>query len=92
MPRTVAEIPAGGMIAGMTTTKIAVSLPSELVEQAQRAVVEGRAPSVSAYVARALEEQTKLDDLASLLDEMLAETGGPLTAAERHAADSALGR
>jgi hypothetical protein len=27
-----------------------------------------------------------------LLDEMLAETGGPLTAAERTAADRALGR
>jgi hypothetical protein len=47
---------------------------------------------VSAYVARALEEQTKLDDLASLLDEMLDETGGPLTASERKAADRALGR
>jgi hypothetical protein len=47
---------------------------------------------VSAYVARALEEQAKLDDLGSLLDEMLAETGGPLTAAERRAADRALGR
>lgn len=80
------------MINSMTTSKIAVSLPSELVEQARRAVAEGRAPSVSAYVARALEERTKLDDLASLLNEMLAETGGPLTASERKAADKALGR
>jgi predicted transcriptional regulator len=64
----------------------------ELVEQAQRAVAEGRAASVSAYVARALEEQSKLDDLASLLKEMLAETGGPLSAAERKAADQALTR
>jgi Arc/MetJ-type ribon-helix-helix transcriptional regulator len=81
-----------GMMKGMTRTKIAVSLPSELVEQAQRAVAEGRAPSVSAYVAKALEEQAKLDDLGSLLEEMLAESGGPLTAAERRAADRALGR
>lgn len=81
-----------GMIAGMTTTKIAVSLPAELVEQARRAVSEGRAASVSAYVAHALEEAARLDDLASLLDEMLAETGGPLTAKERKAADRALGR
>lgn len=80
------------MIAGMTTTKIAVSLPAELVEQAHRAVVEGRASSVSAYVADALEEKAKLDDLASLLDEMLAETGGALNAKERKAADRALGR
>ena len=67
----------------MTSTKIAVSLPSELVEQARRAVDEGRAASISAYVAQALEEQAKLDDLASLLSEMLDETGGPLTNAEK---------
>src|ERR1019366_3222990 len=73
------------MITGMTTTKIAVSLPAGLVEQAKRAVAEGRASSVSAYVARALEEQAKLDDLASLLDEMLADTGGPLPATDRQA-------
>ena len=80
------------MIIGMTRTKIAVSLPAELVEQAHRAVAAGRAASVSAYVAHAIEEQAKLDDLASLLAEMLAETGGPLTAKERRAADRALGR
>jgi Arc/MetJ-type ribon-helix-helix transcriptional regulator len=83
---------SAGMITGMTTSKIAVSLPSQLVEQAQRAVAEGRSPSVSAYVAGALREQAKLDDLASLLKEMLAETGGPLTPAERKTADEALGR
>lgn len=80
------------MIESMTTSKIAVSLPAQLVEQAQRAVAEGRASSVSAYVAEALEEKTKLDDLASLLEEMLVETGGPLTADERTRADRALGR
>ena len=36
-------------------------------------------------------ERAKLDDLASLLDEMLVETGGPLTAAERRRADQILG-
>ncbi len=76
----------------MTMAKIAVSLPSELVEHAQQAVAEGRAGSVSAYVAAALQEKAKLEDLASLLDEMLAESGGPLTPAERRAADRALGR
>jgi len=38
-----------GMMSGMTSTKIAVSLPSELVAQAKRAVADGRSPSVSAY-------------------------------------------
>jgi Arc/MetJ-type ribon-helix-helix transcriptional regulator len=77
---------------GMTTTqKIAISLPKHVAEGARRAVRSGRAKSVSAYVADALEEKVKLDDLSQLLDEMLAESGGPLTAAERRAADRALG-
>jgi antitoxin ParD1/3/4 len=80
------------MMTGMTTAKIAVSLPAELVAQARQAVSDGRAASVSAYVASALEHQAKLDDLASLLEEMLAESGGPLSAEERRAADQVLGR
>lgn len=77
---------------GMTTTqKIAVSLPKHVAEGARRAVRSGRAKSVSAYVADALEEKVKLDELSLLLDEMLAESGGPLTVAERRAADRALG-
>ena len=71
--------------------KIAVSLPRRLAERARRAVRQGRAPSVSAYVASALEERVKLDELSTLLDEMLAESGGPLTAAERREADRTLG-
>jgi antitoxin ParD1/3/4 len=81
-----------GHTTGMTATeKIAISLPATLAERARRAVRRGRAASLSAYVAAALEEKAKLDDLAALLDEMLAETGGPLTAAERRAADRTLG-
>ena len=75
----------------MTASKIAVSLPYRLVAQANRAVARGVAESVSAYVAAALEEKGKLDDLAALLGEMLAETGGPLTDAERREADAILG-
>jgi Arc/MetJ-type ribon-helix-helix transcriptional regulator len=78
------------MINGMTTAKIAVSLPKGILEGARRAVRRGRAPSMSAYVASALEKQAKLDDLDELLDEMLLETGGPLTARERRRADRAL--
>jgi Arc/MetJ-type ribon-helix-helix transcriptional regulator len=80
------------MTTGVTTTKIAVSIPAELVEGARRAVAEGRSASVSAYVARALGEQAKLDDLGSLLEEMLAATGGPLTAAVQKDADRVLRR
>ena len=71
--------------------KIAVSLPVRAAESARYAVRRGRAQSVSAYIATAIEEKTKLHDLAVLLDEMLAASGGPLTATERRAADRALG-
>ena len=71
--------------------KIAVSLPRGLAERARRAVRQGHAASVSAYVASALEEKMNLDELSSLLDEMLAESGGPMTSAERREADRALG-
>ena len=74
-----------------TTEKIAISLPKRVAERTRRAVKRGRAASVSAYVATALEEQLKLDELAALLSEMLAESGGPLTARERSAADRKLG-
>lgn len=81
-----------GHTTGMTSTqKIAISLPKHVAEGARRAVRSGRAKSVSAYVADALEEKVKLDDLAELLDEMLADSGGPLKPAERRAADRSLG-
>ena len=70
--------------------KIAVSLDPDLVDGARRAVADGRAESVSADVARALEELSKLDDLDALLDEMLEATGGPLTDAERVEIDGLL--
>jgi hypothetical protein len=79
------------MMTGMTKSKIAVTLPPELVARARRAVRQKRAESVSAYVAAALAEKAKLDDLNEMLAAMLAESGGPLTDKERLAADVALG-
>jgi antitoxin ParD1/3/4 len=72
-------------------TKFAVSMPSEVAERARRAVRKGRAASLSAYVAQAVEAKVAQDDLEGLLAEMLAATGGPMTAAERRTADRALG-
>jgi len=72
------------------TTKIAISLPDDLVVAARRAVAEGRAVSVSAFIASALEEQERYADLASLLAEMAAEAGPP-TEADRAWARQALG-
>ena len=80
------------MMDGMTAkAKIAVTLPADLVESARSAVQAGRASSVSAYVAGALEQRVKLDELDVLLAEMLAETGGPLTEVERAEIDREAG-
>jgi Arc/MetJ-type ribon-helix-helix transcriptional regulator len=59
------------------TTKIAISLPDDLVAAARRAVADGRAASVSAFIADALEEHGRYEELAVLLSEMAAEAGPP---------------
>ena len=80
------------MTGGMTSYhKLAISLPSKAAEGVRRAVREGRAASVSAYIAKAIDEKTKNDDLIAMLDEILAETGGPMTATETRAAHAELG-
>ena len=81
-----------GNTAGMTTyEKIAISLPSRAAETIRRAVKHGRAKSVSAYIAAAVEEKTTKESFMELLEQMLEETGGPLTPAERRRADRELG-
>lgn len=75
----------------MTRAKVAVTIPRALLANARRAVKDGRADSVSAYVTAALEEKAKLDDLAQMLDDMLARTGGPMTPAERREAERMVG-
>ena len=74
----------------MTTEKLAVSIPAEILARARRSAKREHATSLSAYVSAALEQKSTMDDLAHLLDQMLAQSGGPLTAAERKAADKVL--
>lgn len=57
--------------------KIAVSLPARQVDDARLAVDEGRAASVSAYIAEALAQQHEADALAQLVAAMRAEDGRP---------------
>jgi Arc/MetJ-type ribon-helix-helix transcriptional regulator len=59
------------------TMKIAISLPDEHVAAARRAVADGRAPSVSAYVAQTIAERLEYEDVAALLAEMAAATRPP---------------
>ena len=72
------------------TTKIAVSLPDELVEKAKAAVRSGRAASVSAYVAEALAAHSGRQTLREVLDDFFEEFGHP-TAEDRAWARRQLG-
>lgn len=60
-----------------TAAKIAITLPPEQLTRVQRAVRRGRAPSVSAYIARALAEQDREESLADLVRDLVAQHGEP---------------
>jgi Arc/MetJ-type ribon-helix-helix transcriptional regulator len=80
-----------GMISGMTRQKIAITLPEEQVAAARRAVAEGRAASVSAYISQALARRSAEEEMAEVIAEIYAESGGPPTEEERAWARRVLG-
>jgi Arc/MetJ-type ribon-helix-helix transcriptional regulator len=57
------------------TVKLNISLPDELALEARAAVRAGRAPSMSAYIAMALEAFPDPPTLAEILDEVDAQFG-----------------
>jgi hypothetical protein len=59
------------------TQRITVSLPDHLVDEARLAVADGRARSVSAYVAAAMAQCSPGKPLLELLDEWDAQFGPP---------------
>jgi Arc/MetJ-type ribon-helix-helix transcriptional regulator len=61
----------------MASTKLTVSVPDELACDARLAVREGRAASVSGYVAAALEHYRRAQTLDEWLDQVDAELGPP---------------
>ncbi|MFN2538934.1 MAG: type II toxin-antitoxin system ParD family antitoxin [Mycobacteriales bacterium] len=62
----------------MTMGKIAISLPVEQIEAAKRAVSDGRATSVSAYISASLRQTEERHSLAELLRQW-ADEDGPVT-------------
>lgn len=54
----------------MTVAKVAITLAPEHLERARAAVREGRAASVSGYIARAIERQTQEESLAALVHDL----------------------
>lgn len=73
--------------------KLAVSMSPSLVEKMKAVVLRGRVRSVSAYVEHAVAAQLAAEaDFDRLIEQALAETGGPPTRAERMRARKTLRR
>jgi hypothetical protein len=58
------------------TKRVTISVPDDVAEKARRAVVAGRADSVSSYFVGLAEREPDWAAAVEILDEMLAEAGG----------------
>lgn len=86
------ECGPGGMVIGMATRKVTITLDETQLARIQALVRAGSAASVSGFVQHAV--TVALDDVAgwgAMLAEALRETGGPLSDEERAWADGVLG-
>ena len=82
----------GGMVTGMATRKLTITLEADQLDRIRTLVESGEAPSVSGFVQHAV--RVVLDDVAgwgAMLADALKATGGELSAEERRWADEALG-
>ena len=86
-----AVVEARGIVLGMATTKVTVTLDDAQLASVRRLVAQRKAESISGFVKHAV--SVALADVAgwgALLGAALEETGGALTAKERAWADSVL--
>ena len=80
-----------GMVFGMATRKITITLGDDQIQEIRTLVAVGQAPNVSAFVQHAV--RVALSDAAGwkeMLEQALQQTGGPLTPKERAWADTLL--
>lgn len=63
--------------AGMTRSKIAISLPRDQLARVHREVRAGRADSVSGYISHVLAEHGKCESLRVLLRDLIDQYGEP---------------
>ncbi len=73
---------------GRTHVKLAVSLPEQLVQAARAEAAVIGSPSLSAFIASAVQEKLERDRLEDVLDEIFREQ--PMTDEEREWADRVL--
>ena len=75
---------ARGMVVGMATAKITITLPDRQLEEIRKRVAAQNSPSVSGFIQQAV--QKSLDNAAefrAIVEEALKKTGGPLKPKER---------
>lgn len=65
----------------MRSAKVALSMLAEVLRLAKEEVAAGRAKSLSSFVAEAVDEKLRRDELTAILDAMDAEHGKPAKAA-----------
>lgn len=61
----------------MSSEKVAVSIPAEVLHLAKKEVAAGRAKSLSSFVTEAVDEKLRRDELTRILDAMDREHGKP---------------
>jgi len=61
----------------MNSEKVALSMPADVLRLAKKEVAAGRAKSLSAFVAQAVDEKLRRDELLAILDAMDHEHGKP---------------
>jgi Arc/MetJ-type ribon-helix-helix transcriptional regulator len=66
----------------MNSAKVALSMPADVLRLAKKEVAAGRAKSLSSFVAEAVDEKLRRDELTAILDAMDAELGAPNKAAK----------
>lgn len=65
-----------------TRERITVTVPKDLLAIAERDVAQGRATSVSAWVADAMASKASAESLAEIVADLAEASGGPLTEEE----------
>lgn len=65
----------------MSTAKVALSMPAEVLRLAKKEVAAGRAKSLSSFVSEAVDEKLRRDELSAILDAMDEAHGTPNKAA-----------
>ena len=61
----------------MNAAKVALSMPADVLRLAKKEVSAGRAKSLSSFVAEAVDEKLRRDELTAILDAMDVKHGKP---------------